>query len=334
MIAWWVVAPSMAQTVTFDLDEERAAELGIDTTAYERDFGEAIRKQLNLEDPNSYLSSFANADAMALKGMGVDYASNPKKFSVGGSLGSAVADVPFSFSRGAGNLPEGGYAFMASLYAGLNLGALSPGDGALDRMVLYVNGLTFQPPGGREFKGSMYNFGAHLQVKPIGPIDLKVLEWGGLDITTGYERSFYRLELTQDLPIRQPLTDGGPDATVNWTATGNYAISAAAGTVPIELSSNLRLLMFTVYAGGATDINLAKANAEASLAGPVSVTIDGERSPLGTAGVSLAGESKSDPFVPRAFLGAQLNVFVLKIYGHLNLGIDTYGGSVGARIAM
>jgi hypothetical protein len=335
MFAWWVAAPSLAQTVTFDLDEELAQEIGIDTEALQDQVSDAITRELNLVDPDSYLSAFANADAMALKGMGVDYASNPKKFSIGGSVGSAVSEVPLSFTRGREELPEGGYAFMASAYGGVNLGGLSPGEGALDRVMLYVNGLAFRPPGGREFQGSMYNFGAHLQVKAVGPVDLKVLEWGGLDITSGYERSFYRLELTQELPVSQQLREGGETATVTWTATGNYAISASSGTIPIELSSNLRLLMVTAYAGGAVDVNLADASSEASLAGPIAVKYQGERHALGSAGVSMLGQAKADPFVPRAFVGAQLNVFVLKVYGHLNLGLnETYGGFVGVRVAM
>jgi hypothetical protein len=335
MFAWWVAAPSLAQTVTFDLDEEMAQEIGIPTADLERQVGGAISRELNLLDPDSYLSAFANADAMAIKGMGVDYASNPKKFSIGGAVGSAVSNVPLSFSRGREELPEGGYAFMASVYAGVNLGGLSPGEGALDRVMLYVNGLAFQPPGGREFRGSMYNFGAHLQVKAVGPVDLKVVEWGGLDLTSGYERSFYELELTQQLPVSQQMGEGGEPATVTWTATGNYAISASSGTVPLELSTNLRLLMLTAYVGGAVDLNLADASSEASLAGPITVRHQGDDYDLGSAGVSLLGQAKADPFVPRAFVGAQINVSLLKLYGHLNLGLnETYGGFVGVRLAM
>ena len=335
MITWWLAAGALAQNVTFDFDEELTDELGIDTDTYEQDLGDAIQKQLNLADPESYLSSFANANAMALKGMGVDYASNPKKLSVGVSLGSAVSDVPFSFSRGQERLPEGGYAFMASAYGGLNLGALSPNDGALDRVVLYVNGMTFSPPGNREFQGSMYNLGAHLQVKAIGPVEAKIVEWGGIDITTGYERSFYRLALTQDLPIEQPINGAGKKATVTWDATGNYSISAAAGTIPLEVSSNLRLLMLTAYAGGAVDVNLAKAGAAASLEGPLSAKIDGERYNRGSAVVEIDSESKATPFVPRTFVGAQVNVLVLKLYGHLILGLNnTYGGFFGVRVAL
>src|SRR5689334_6038935 len=104
-----------AQTVNFDLDADRAGELGIDTGAVESDLGSKIAASLGIEDPDAYLKAFANADAMAMKGMGVDYATNPKKFSIGGALGSAVSGVPLSFVREHDELPEGGFAFMASM---------------------------------------------------------------------------------------------------------------------------------------------------------------------------------------------------------------------------
>src|SRR5688572_4553166 len=191
-----------AQEVSFDLDEARAQQIGIDPAELEAQIGGAITEELNLADPDSYLGYFANAAAMATKGMGVDYASNPKKFSGGLAFGTAVSGVPLSFARGPEELPEGGYAFMMALHAGVNLGVLTPGDkGPLEHVLLYVSGLGFSPPSAREFKGTMYNFGVHGQIKLFGPIDLKAAEWGGIDLTGGYERSFYRLQLSQGLPI-------------------------------------------------------------------------------------------------------------------------------------
>jgi hypothetical protein len=318
--------------VNFDLDDQRAQELGIDAGGIESQLGGRISEDLGLADPAGYLSSFANADAMAMKGMGVDYATNPKKFSVGGALGSAVSGVPLSFARGQEELPEGGFAFMASVYGGINLGMLVPGkDGLLNRISLYVNGLAFSPPGNREFRASMYNFGAHAQLKLIGPVNLKVVEWGGLDLTSGYERSFYRLELSRALPLTQSV-DGGE---VTWTATGTYAIEAGAGAIPIELSTNLRVLVATAYLGGALDLNTANAASRASLTGPVDAVAAGQAADIGTIGVDLDGDAVADPLVGRVFVGLQANVLMLKVFGHLNLGLnETYGGFLGARIAM
>jgi hypothetical protein len=322
-----------AQSVEFDIDDDRAAEAGIDAAAVEGGLGTAIDTGLNLVDPTKMLEHYANAGAMAMKGMGVDYATNPKAFSVGGVLGSSVSGVPLGFGRGGGDLPPGGYAFMASLYGGVNLGMFTSGDdeGLLDRITLYANGMAFRPPANRVFRGSMYNFGVHAQAKLVGPVNAKVVEWGGLDLTTGYERSFYRLQLSQALPLRQSV-NGNP---VTWTATGDYEIATGSGSVPLELSTNLRVLLLTAYAGGAVDVAFASAASTASLSGPVEATVAGQPTALGDVGVTLDSEGSADPLFGRAFFGAQANLSLLKLFGHLNLGSNrTWGGFVGFRVAL
>ncbi|MCA9493325.1 MAG: hypothetical protein KC621_25515 [Myxococcales bacterium] len=332
MLVSMLAATAFAQEVTFALDDAKAQSLGLDTSDLEAQLSAAIDDQLNLSDPNTYVAKYANAVAMSTKGMGVDYASNPKMFSVGGSIGTAVSGVPVSFSRGPENLPEGGYAFMAALHAGLNLGVLTPGDkGPLDHVLIYVSGLGFNPPGSREFEASMYNFGAHAQIV-LGGVTSGPAEWGGVALTGGYERSWYKLSLGQALPITQEISP----ATVTWAAEGAYDLSATADTIPLELSTNLRVTVLTGWVGGGVDIvPTGSATSVASLSGPVSASAAGQNEQLGTIGVSLAGTGQADLQVPRIFMGVQGNLFALKAFGQLNIGLNqTYGGFIGMRVAM
>jgi hypothetical protein len=101
------------------------------------------------------------------------------------------------------------------------------------RFRLYGNGLYMPLPGGKAFGGTMYNFGAHLQIKVIRGVDAKVTEWGGIDITSGFEYSGYQLNLKRELPLEAPLDDGD----ITWTANGDYGLSASATSIPIEVSS-------------------------------------------------------------------------------------------------
>src|SRR5678815_926151 len=127
MLAGLVLIPTaFAQTVAFDLNTDRARELGIDEAAFNRDLSASVEKDLGLVDPSGYLHRFARAAAVASKGMGVDYASHPKIFSVGAAVGTAVSGIPLTFERG-DDVPESGFAFQTSIYGGINLGALDPG---------------------------------------------------------------------------------------------------------------------------------------------------------------------------------------------------------------
>jgi hypothetical protein len=178
----------------------------------------------------------------------------------------------------------------------------------------------------------MYNVGAHLQLSLGGPVELSPLfEWGGIAITSGYELSSYKLSLAQELPLEQEI-DG---AQVKWTANGTYDLGATASTIPVELSTNLRIALVTPYVGGGFDFNVADAASNASLSGPIDASAAGVTERLGSAAVTIAGAGAADPQVGRVFGGVQLNLSVLKIYGQLNYGLNqTYGAFVGTRVAM
>jgi hypothetical protein len=336
MLALWGAAH--AQTVNVDIDQEQADKFGLNAGDLERDLNTLLEERLNLADPDSYIAKFANAAAMSTKGLGVDYASNPKKFVVGGSIGPAVSGVPFSLDRAADKLPDGGYAFMASGLAGVNLGVFTPGKkGPLNHLMVYVSGFYLNPPGDRQFDAEVTNFGAHAQLKLGGPVKAgPIAEWGGIDLTAGYEISSYKLSLGSAWPIS---TDIDP-ATVTWKASGTYDIGAKASTIPLEISTNLKITVITGYLGGGFDLMTSSATSTASLSGPVSATApDGSggtiRETLGTAGASLDGAGVGDPQAARIFGGAQVNASVLKVYGQLNLGFNrTYGAHVGVRIAL
>ncbi len=147
---------------------------------------EIIASELKLDGVTGFLDSMAKAQAMANKGMGADYASNIKKFEVGGSVSSALNGAGFSFKKGQETLPQGGFAAHVTLMGGINLGLMASKKKAFGkRFRLYGNGLYMPLPGGEAFGGTMYNMGAHLQVKVVNGADAKVTEWGGIDIYTG-----------------------------------------------------------------------------------------------------------------------------------------------------
>lgn len=328
-------ADAAAQTVKLDfqLDAAKAEQLGLDVNGIESELSGLINDQLKLDDVGEFMDSMANANAIATKGMGVDYASNPKKFVVGGSLGTGAHDSGFRVGRGEETLPSGGFAAQVSLMAGINLGGLA---GAKEnsfgqRFLLYAHGMAMPMPSGSELDGSMYNAGANLQIRLANPIDAKVTEWGGIALTAGFERSHYVLQLRNELPLSAPLS--GVDLT--WTAAGDYQITATTDAIPLELSTNLRVFVITLFAGGGVDLNTSSSFASAALTGPIEADAAGNIENIGTASVTVEADGIGDDMVPRIFVGAQANAMLFKIYGQLNVGMNnSLGGHAGVRVAL
>ena len=140
------------------------------------------------------------------------------------------------------------------------------------------------------------------------------------------------LTLSSALPV-ETQQDG---VDLSWDATGTYDVTSVSDTIPVELSTNLRILVATVYVGGGADIvNVGSATSSISLGGDINASAYGQESTLGDITVSLDGEGIADEIVPRAFAGLQADILFIKAYGHLNVGFnDSFGGHVGLRVVL
>ena len=183
--------PALAQSFTVTLDPGASDIPGFDADAMVSEMEGVVNSELKLDGQKKYLEQMANANAIATRGMGVDYATNFKKLVFGGSAGSGAAAAGLQLGSGDSLLPDFGWSAQMSVMAGLNLGLLAGKDSALNRVRIFGNGMAFKFPSSDGFQGSMVNYGAHLQVKIVGPLELKVVEWGGIDLTAGYEGSTY-----------------------------------------------------------------------------------------------------------------------------------------------
>jgi len=157
-----------AQQLVITIDKSKASQYGLDPSTLQDSLNSQIGNDLKLADQEAFLQEMSVANALVTKGMGVDYASNPQRFVLGGGVGTAVSDAGVRFNRGADTLPLGGFAFQAAIMGGLNLGAFSDNDSFLRRFMIYGDGLvanTKLDP----FLASATNLGAHVQLKLIRP---------------------------------------------------------------------------------------------------------------------------------------------------------------------
>lgn len=324
-------AHAQGLAVVIDIDRAAAAQAGIDDPdALQAQLEGQLDTSLVLDDQSAYMAQMADANVLSAKGMGVDYASKFEKFIIGGGFGSAVNSAGFTFSRGDAPLPSGGFAFQATVMAGVNLGGFNDKQGFGDRVRVYANGM-LAPVSGDPFSGELLNYGGHLQLALLNPTGEKnaLVRFAGLDLTTGYERSRYVMTLEQGLPI--------PSGDVTWDATGTYRITSDTQSVPVELSTGLKVAIVSAYVGGAADINLGgEATGEISLGGDLSAEnpSTGQVVGVGTASVSAAASGAAADVTPRVFGGVMVHVLFVKLYGHLNVTLDrSVGGHLGARVA-
>lgn len=334
MVVLALSVAAFGQTVVqFDIDEQRAAELGLDGAAIRDALAERINDEFNLPDIDAFLDAFARAAAMSAKGMGVDYASNADKFVVGAAMGAAVSGRPLTFDRGE-EVPESGFAAMTAIHGGLNLGVFGSGDpNFLDRIRVYASGLGFRTPSDRALRGRMLNIGFHGQLELVTPKEMgKLAEWGGLALTTGFEHASYEIELSGELPISHTVQG----AQLTWVASGAYAIRTSATTIPLELSTNIRFVPLTAFGGVGWDFDIASASTDASLSGDVNAAVGGGSEDIGSGTVSFdSPEGQGNPYQVRGFFGAQVALYAFKLFGQLNFGANqTYGGYAGFRVAM
>lgn len=315
-----------AQSLDIQIDPAAAQAAGVDADQAERTLSQSIDQDLKVGDQTAFMEKMARATALSTRGMGVDYASNLQKFVVGASFGSAVNGAGAQFGRG-GDIPEGGFAAQISLMAGINLGMKADDDAAARRFRLFVNGMAARPRYD-PFAGSLLNYGAHLQIQLVKPTEGEVVRWGGLALTAGYEHSSFTLDLEEAIPIES--------GDLRWDATGTYRLQALSSAVPVELSTNLRILVATAYGGIGFDSSLDSfADSEAVLDGGIQATAGQRDAHIGTATLTLDSVGLGDRFVPRAFVGVQANLLMIKAYGQLNLGLEgSFGGHLGLRVAI
>ncbi|MBN1336425.1 MAG: hypothetical protein JXB39_10735 [Deltaproteobacteria bacterium] len=324
-----VPLPALAQQVHVTIDEELARQAGLDPSELEIDLDGELHDVLHLDDLSAFLDAQANASTLAVRGMGVDYASNVEWGVIGGSLGTGIDAGGFRFDRGGPSLPEYGYAFQATAMAGINLGVWTGGEGFLSRVVLYGNGMALGTSG-EIFDGSLVNVGGHVQLKVVEPKGEGVVTWGGLDLTSGFERSRYEARLRHPLPVEIPGTDG----RASWDGTGTLTLGAATNAVPVEISTNARLLLFTIFGGGGLDLVTGTADGAIDLSGDVTAEVDGQPMRIGTASVTYADQGEPVEVFPRVFAGLQVNVLPVKVVAQLHAGLNHgVAGSVGLRLA-
>jgi hypothetical protein len=270
----------------------------------------------------SFLHDFQNAQSFSSKGLGVDYASEA-------TLVEAGATLSFASSVDKAYKPSGSYADPPIKGGGANfslMGGVGMGIVGFDPLMVFGNWFKGQASVG-SLDGSYHNWGMHGQLRLLGPSRkmsaLKMLvRWGGIAITSGVDYS--HLSLHAQRPINSTF-NVVPGAPVTVTNAGNmqFTIDQTTWSVPLEVTTSLRLLsLVTIYGGLGMDFQMGggsdlKINMLANLSGKYGTQTYGN---LGSATINATGHVSPSPARLRDIIGLQLGILdMIRFFVQVNV---------------
>ncbi len=299
-----------------------------------------IRDKVNEDLPDisidKYGDGISNSTSFATKGMSSEYADSFDLFSIKATGGLAA--------QGDVSEPEDaeGIGLGAAVSIGVNLGVLPVKRIAgvdledIDVFMSFMSYSVDQDKDDLNMKGDLKSFGLHfrwrfLEEKSIVPGHM--VSWGGVQIHTGFMRNSMELDATQSFDDETVETNAGGGASATFSnAHARFSIDSSSTSIPVEISTNIRLLyILTFYAGAGFDYTIAKTDVDLNADG----TVTGDATTY-TASINAneSGDGTGEATNFRAFLGAQFNLPVFKIYIHANkgLGNDLLGANAGFKI--
>lgn len=300
-----------------------------------------IENKINDELPNAtgetYAPHMANAATAAMKSTGSDYSNDLDFLMVSANIGAAVASKDYSTSDLIkGDVDEeklDGIGLSGTLTIGMNMGTfLKKNIGFIDpsRLDLFVNFMSADKDS-NEFSISHKNLGLHARYhlhEGYSLFSQSLLKWGGVFLTTGIEYSKLDLNLVEN--FSETETQGTASAT--FAGDGQIGVKSSVTSIPIEVSTYIQAFyVLTLYTGVGVDINFGRSRVIGTIDGDV--TVSGTASGTGDANLDLSGSGKPDSFSTRAFVGAQINIPVVKIYAQLSkhFGTDTTSVNAGLK---
>lgn len=301
-----------------------------------------IDSQFQVPNMTDFLKSMSNAQSITNKGQGVSYASDHSLFVVGGGLGLGLNSTSgFNFDS-KGGLPPIGLGVQGSVMVGLSLSKFPmPQIGPIDlkKLTLFVNYFGYSNDtlvSSLTMKTSL--FGIHAQYKIIDGKNIGgigILNWGGVAFTTGFDVSSNSLTYK----VGQKISAASSGITYDWTPDSNSALtlSSKAFTIPLEISTSVRVLyILSLFGGAGVDLNFGNSTIAANLSGPVTVS----GTSVGSASLAVTEEKGPSFGALRFFAGPQLNLVPLKntnllsLYAQGNYSTGgNYGVHAGLRIA-
>jgi len=329
-----VAAADSSATAEIQLNQagqDLAADLGLDVAGFEETLREKVKSALGVSAVGGFLRAFSDATSFSNRGLGVDYASNSERavFGIGANL-AVAADLD-------GDLPAAGAAANITLMGGLNLRRWNHPE-----LTVYGNGF-YRSAESDHLHGSIASGGVHLQLKKYTPTQgwkSLAIQWGGFDFTTGVEVAHWGYGLRGELSDSFELENdaGTASTTIEAATNGHVDLSATTVTVPLEVTTNVRLLyLASLYVGLGLDAQVGSSTLDLGVGGSLTGTRPDTGAPETIGSITVTGTGSKSPsfFGYHILMGLQANLWRLKIFTQVTLEpIDKASLAIGARVVL
>ncbi|MBX2814305.1 MAG: hypothetical protein KTR25_21025 [Myxococcales bacterium] len=308
-----------------------ASELEVSNIELETLLRNEIADLYGLLDIEQSLKLSAQAQALVPGGMGADYSSNPGGLFFGIGVNAALTSDEASNTPDASSdvdrvLPIN-FGGAVTLMAGYNFAKQKA-----PWFTASLHGMYF-PVSAQKYEGEFINFGINTQFKVIGPSQPSIwIEWGGLDVTTGFNFAKTRVSLNDSVQVNGSL---GDSVRLQTLAEGEIEVTQTAQNLSLELTSNTTLLTFlTLYGGFGLDVPLGGVSVSMSLSANLTGVVDGNAVNAGSGSITTNEESQSDVPLTRGIVGLQLNIWSVKLFAQVNLSMQeaAVGAATGLRV--
>ena len=319
-----VLVPAIAHAdatvdVTLNSDgAQLASELGVSVSDLERIAQDRIDALYKLQRLDDLLRAFANTAAFTQRGLGVEYDVDPGDL----MLGFAATGVHGDVAIGTTNELLGGSIINLEIMAGANLAKLEH-----PRWTVFANGY-YETVTIHGLQGHLATAASHVQYRILPAQG----SWIGLSGTTGLE--YARLSLGTAGSVESHFTATGPsgDATVHMSSTGTLDVLAQTFTVPIEVSTGVRLAdVISLYTAAGVDLTGGSSTIEARLDSVLSINAD--NLPVGTAVITGSGASSPSAVTVHALAGLALHTKYVRVFVQGAVAPGELAAAIGVRFA-
>ncbi|HUJ62423.1 MAG TPA: hypothetical protein VLX92_28165 [Kofleriaceae bacterium] len=269
------------------------------------------------------LRGFADTAAADDRGIGVDYDLHPGDIVVGAEAHGALAtDVTLD---GSSHVVTGAVV-GGTATAGWDLAKVGA-----PRVAVFANGF-YEGATIHGLTGHLLSLGGHALVRVVTARGGGAVTWTGLAVMAGVEYARWSLGTSAPIISDTALTSAstGEVKEIAFIANGTLSLLSSTVSIPLEVTTGVKLFgVLVIYGGGGADLTFGSSTLTAGLSGDL--TIDADRTPIGTATITASGSVSPTAVTAHALAGLQLTTRHVHVFVQGEITPQAETAALGVR---